>query len=52
MEEEKSIIDICEEALIEIEECWRRGIELSPYHWKKYFISIREQVLANGDDRK
>lgn len=52
MDEERTIQSICEEALTEIEECWKLGIELSPYHWKKYFIDIREMSNADGDDGK
>jgi hypothetical protein len=52
MDEEKTIKSICEEALDEIEECWRLGITLSPCHWKKYFVDIRELAAGDGDDRK
>lgn len=52
MDEERSIQSICEEALAEIEECWQFGIELAPYHWKKYFNDILNVVKTSGDDRK
>lgn len=52
MGEERTIQSICEEALAEIEDCWRLGIDISVCHWKTYFKDILKLVNADVDDGK